>query len=74
MKSQCSKGTKSVTGYVPGVAGMSPINETNCLNDVILENPFLSNPLECARPCSESGTPKTCYYHFVIERYPVQSA
>ncbi|KAK1135838.1 hypothetical protein K0M31_000410 [Melipona bicolor] len=74
LKSQCSEKTKPVTGYVPGVAGMFSINETNCVNDVILENPFLSNPLECARPCSESGTPKTCYYRFVIERYPVQSA
>ncbi|XP_043518680.1 laccase-5-like [Frieseomelitta varia] len=73
VKSQCFKRTKPVTGYVPGVAGMSSINKTNCVNDVILENPFLSNPLECARPCSELGRPKTCYYNFVIERYPVLS-
>ncbi|XP_017760663.1 PREDICTED: laccase-like [Eufriesea mexicana] len=63
--------SNELTGYIPGVSGMTPINVTNCINDEIRKNPSLSNPLECARPCHVSDKPKTCYYHFVIERYQV---
>lgn len=63
--------SNELTGYIPGVSGMTPINVTNCINSEIRENPSLSNALECARPCHESDKPKTCYYQFVIERYPV---
>ncbi|XP_076641104.1 uncharacterized protein LOC143352475 [Halictus rubicundus] len=49
---------------------MPSINETNCLNYELRNNPSLSNALECARTCT-GGKPKTCYYKFVVERYPV---
>ncbi|XP_076303579.1 uncharacterized protein LOC143221864 [Lasioglossum baleicum] len=49
---------------------MTPINETNCMNDVLNSNPSLSNALECARTCT-GDKPKTCYYEFVVERFPV---
>ncbi|CAK9804050.1 LCC4 [Anthophora quadrimaculata] len=63
--------TESVTaGYVPGVSGMVPIDWKNCLNDELRTKPFLSTSLECARTC-RIGESKTCYYKFVVERYPI---
>ncbi|CAL7936374.1 unnamed protein product [Xylocopa violacea] len=59
-----------VAGYVPGISGMISIDDASCLNDELRNDASLSNPLECARTCQDGQT-KTCYYKFVIERYPV---
>ncbi|XP_076619283.1 uncharacterized protein LOC143340829 isoform X2 [Colletes latitarsis] len=64
-------GLNIVAGYVPGISGIPRINKTNCLNYEILKDRSLSDALECARTCRKGDPPKTCYYHFVIERYPV---
>ncbi|XP_012139840.2 uncharacterized protein LOC100881736 [Megachile rotundata] len=50
---------------------MPPVNEKNCETPEILKNSHLSNALECNRPCHVGQKPKTCYYKFVLERYPV---
>ncbi|XP_076675785.1 uncharacterized protein LOC143372965 [Andrena cerasifolii] len=60
-----------IAGYVPGLSGMPPINEIYCQNIEILNDPTLSNALECARTCHAGDPPKTCYYSFTVERYPV---
>ncbi|XP_078042066.1 uncharacterized protein LOC144472650 [Augochlora pura] len=62
-----------IAGYVPGICGMTPVNETNCMSYELYNNPLLSSSLDCARSCEE-GKPKNCYYHFVVERYPVYGA
>lgn len=59
-----------IAGYAPGVSGMGFVNENNCLTDELLADYSLSNAAECARTC-RPGESKTCYYKFVIERYPV---
>ncbi|KAK9310102.1 hypothetical protein QLX08_000400 [Tetragonisca angustula] len=59
-----------IAGYAPGVSGMSSINEENCLNEELVLNTDLSNAAECARTC-KLGDSKTCYYKFVVERYPI---
>nr|XP_012135224.1 PREDICTED: laccase-5-like [Megachile rotundata] len=56
-------------GYHAGVSGMEPIDEKSCMNEELHADPYLSNPLECARTC-QVGEARTCYYKFVIERYP----
>ncbi|XP_076235741.1 uncharacterized protein LOC143180095 [Calliopsis andreniformis] len=58
-------------GYIPGVGGMTHINKTDCLNDELRRNPSLSSALECARTCNPGEKPRICYYHFTLERYPV---
>lgn len=60
-----------VAGYVPGVSGIPYINQENCDNDMLQEHSYLSSASECARTCRQGEEPKTCYYKFVIERYPV---
>ncbi|XP_076175600.1 uncharacterized protein LOC143150907 [Ptiloglossa arizonensis] len=60
-----------VAGYIPGISGMPTVNETNCLNNQILSDSSLSDPIECARTCYAGDPPKTCYYKFIVERYPV---
>nr|XP_033342198.1 laccase-2-like [Megalopta genalis] len=59
-----------IAGYVPGMCGMTPVNRTNCMSYELYNNSLLSSSLDCARTCEE-GKPKNCYYHFVVERYPV---
>ncbi|XP_043604927.1 laccase-4-like [Bombus pyrosoma] len=59
-----------IAGYAPGVSGMGFVNENNCLTDELIADYSLSNAAECARTC-RPGESKTCYYKFVIERYPV---
>ncbi|OAD62113.1 Laccase-5 [Eufriesea mexicana] len=49
---------------------MESIDESSCLNDELREDSDLSNAVECARTC-KLGETKTCYYKFVIERYPI---
>ncbi|XP_031843304.2 uncharacterized protein LOC116431677 [Nomia melanderi] len=58
-------------GYAPGLSGMPTINKTSCLVGELLEDSTLSNALDCARSCRAGQKPKTCYYKFVIERYPI---
>lgn len=58
-------------GWIPGIGGMTYINETDCLNDELLDHPSLSNTLDCARSCIPGEKPKTCYYRFELERYPI---
>ena len=60
-----------VAGYVPGVCGMTAINETTCQTPEIVNDSTLSNALKCARACRAGDPPKTCYYSFTVERYPV---
>ncbi|KOC69892.1 Laccase-5 [Habropoda laboriosa] len=50
---------------------MPPINRTTCQSDKILRDTSLSDAFDCARTCHLTDKPKTCYYKFVIERYPV---
>nr|XP_034171050.1 laccase-5-like [Osmia lignaria] len=57
-------------GYIPGFCGMPNIDEQNCMNEELFADSYLSNPLECARTCQEGET-RTCYYKFVLERYPI---
>ncbi|KOC69894.1 Laccase-4, partial [Habropoda laboriosa] len=59
-----------IAGYVPGISGMVPIPQRDCLNNEIRSNGYLSNSLECARTC-RIGESRMCYYKFVVERYPV---
>ncbi|XP_076675786.1 uncharacterized protein LOC143372966 [Andrena cerasifolii] len=53
---------------------MTAINETTCQTSEIVNDSTLSNALECARTCRAGDTPKTCYYSFTVERYPVNDA
>ncbi|XP_053999584.1 uncharacterized protein LOC128887574 [Hylaeus anthracinus] len=66
--------SKIVGGYAAGVSGMPPIDERSCENDELRKDKCLSNAVECARTCRKGGKPKTCYYKFVVERYPVNGS
>ncbi|KAG7209471.1 hypothetical protein KM043_015558 [Ampulex compressa] len=57
--------------FLAGLDNMRPINANTCQSRMPRLSQ-VSTPAECARTCVVGEKPKTCYYHFTLERYVVQ--